>query len=85
MYARGKHIIHRQWKPLWHPRMLYKKRMPSNSVSSSDAENRIFRANTVNTMTADALAPWVARTSTAMILTMHDKRVFVIYGKYLNT
>ena len=46
-------------------------------TSPSVAETRIFSANLVNTMTADALAPCIARTSTAMILILQDKRVVV--------
>ena len=39
----------------------------------------IFMENYVNTMTADPLAPCVARTSTAMVLIMYYKKVVVFY------
>ena len=42
-------------------------------VKHSGAETGIFEKNLVNTMTADALAPCVARASAAMVLTMQKK------------
>ena len=43
-------------------------------VNPSGAEAGIFRKIYVNTMAADVLAPGVARSSTAMVLTMQDKQ-----------
>ena len=46
-------------------------------------ETGIFQ-NKVNTMAADALAPYVAKTSAAMVLTMQGKQVIAFYdGFYL--
>ena len=38
-----------------------------------------YFSNKVNTMTADALAPCIARASTTMVSTMEDKRVLVFH------
>ena len=43
------------------------------------AETRIFLKNYVDTTAADALAPYVAGTWAAVILTMQDKRILVFY------
>ena len=37
----------------------------------------LFRMNYVNTMADDVLAPWVARPSAAMVLTVSDRQVLV--------
>ena len=42
---------------------------PVNGLNSSVVEARICQENLVSTMAADALAPCVARTSAAMVLT----------------
>ena len=39
----------------------------------------IFHENYVNNMATDALAPGVAMTSAAMVMTMHDKEVLVFH------
>ena len=49
------------------PFPLYSKWM---CINPSDAEVRIFRENSVNTITADALAPSIAMSSTGMALTI---------------
>ena len=46
---------------------------------SSHEAGRFDRTMYVNTMTADVLAPCVAKTSAAMVLTMWDKQVFVFH------
>ena len=42
-------------------------------VHCSDAATRIYQVQCVNTIEADALAPYLARTSAAMILTTQFK------------
>ena len=50
-----------------------------NSLSLPfDGEIGIFQENYVNTMTADALAPSVARPSAAMVWTMSYTRIFLL-------
>ena len=51
-----------------------------NSLFSSPSWlwDGIFRENYVNTITANALAPWVARASTVMILILKDVRVHIV-------
>ena len=44
-------------------------RRPGVSYPCGD-ENKIFQANSTNAMTADALAPCVARTSAAIVLAL---------------
>ena len=43
------------------------------------AETEIFWDHWVNTITADALAPCVARSSAIMVLTKHDKQVLTFH------
>ena len=52
-----------------------------DAFNCADAEIGIFQKNEVNTMAADALAPCVARTSTAMVLTSSNKCILVIYKR----
>ena len=47
----------------------------SLSFNPSGVGTRIFKENWVNTMAADALAPCIARSSAAMVLTLQDKQV----------
>ena len=47
----------------------------SQRVNPSGAETGIFRSNWVNTKAVDDLAPSVARSSAAMVLTMQDKQI----------
>ena len=44
-------------------------------IQLSSAVAGIFWENKINTIAADALAPYIARTSTAMVLTMQVKQV----------
>ena len=48
-------------------------------IKHFSAETGIFHGNFVNTMAADALAPWVARPSTAVVLKIQDKLVPVFH------
>ena len=41
------------------------------------AETRLYRANEVNIIAADVLAPYVARTSAAMVLILQDEWLLV--------
>ena len=43
-------------------------------VNPAGAEAGIFQENRVNTMAADALATYVARSSSAMVLNMEQKK-----------
>ena len=47
--------------------------IPGKTVFLIETAPRIFCENYVNTMAADDLAPYVARPSAAVVLTMHDK------------
>ena len=53
-------------------------------VDSSCAETRIFQDNEVNTMTADALAPFVTRTSVTMVLNVWLTEPFFLIRKDFN-
>ena len=46
-------------------------------VNPPDAETRIFQENKLGTMHADALAPWITKTSADTVLTMQDKQVVI--------
>ena len=48
-------------------------------VNPCGADAGIFRDNFVSTMAVDALAPCVARSSTAMLLIMWDKQIPTIH------
>ena len=48
-------------------------------VNTSGAETGIFQDHEVNTMAADALAPWVARTSATTVLTVQDKWLLALH------
>ena len=54
-------------------------------LTLSDAGARMFRENEVNSIDADALAPCVSRSSAAMILTVQDKQVLVLYNEELHS
>ena len=49
------------------------------TVNPSGAENVIYRNNLVNTIAADALAPYVARLSTRMELIKQNTRALVVW------
>ena len=48
-------------------------------MNSFGADTRMFHADYVNTMAADALAPCVARASAATVLTLYDKLVLAFH------
>ena len=48
-------------------------------VDPAGVEVGIFCEKLVSTMAADALAPWVTRSSAVMVLTMWDKQALVSY------
>ena len=50
-------------------------------VKPPGAASSIFRAYKVNNIVEDALDPWVARSSTIVLLAMLDKRYMVLYEK----
>ena len=52
-----------------------------NYFSSSGAETGTFWKYQVNIMVADALAPYVARPSAAMVLMVWDKQALVFHGE----
>ena len=52
-------------------------------MNPSGVETSIFWDNYINTMAANGLAPHVTRSSTAMVMTMQDKKVFVFYMERL--
>ena len=45
----------------------------------SGVQTEISEVNYVKIMAADALAPWIARTSAATVLNMHDNWILVIH------
>ena len=53
--------------------------LSESMYSSSGPEIRIFQDNKVNTMIADSLTAYAARSSTTIVLIMHDKGVLVFY------
>ena len=53
------------------------------NFNSSDAETRKFLCNSGKNMVADALAPYVPRSSATMVLTTQDKHVFYEEGLQL--
>ena len=51
----------------------------TSQVNSFGTETGIFHKGLVNTMAADGLAPYVTRSSAAMILIMQDKHIHVFH------
>ena len=49
-------------------------------INPFSAEARIIQKNQIKTMTADALAPYVARTSTAMVFIVENIQSFISNG-----
>ena len=54
------------------------------AIDTSRTRSGTFRENKVITMAADALDPYIARSSAAMVLVVWDKPVFIFYQKDAN-
>ena len=55
------------------------KKRPSLYINPSAAESGTFQDNYLNTMNLDNLAPWVAKASSTMLLSMQGKPIIVLH------